>query len=72
MSTRSEALARRIEQGAQVLATFAETLSDTEWQTVIPHDGRRVGIVVHHVASVYPIELQLATQIAGEIGRAHV
>ena len=30
----------------------------------VPHDGRSVGVVVHHVASVYPIEIQLAQTIA--------
>jgi hypothetical protein len=31
---------------------------------VVPHDGRKVGVVVHHVASVYPIEIHLATTLA--------
>ena len=60
MNIRSEALATRLEAGAQALATFAAGLSDTEWQTRVPHDGRKVGVVVHHVASVYPLEVQLA------------
>lgn len=64
MSARTEALAQRIEQGARQLATFAEGLSDAEWRTAIPSDGRTVGVVVHHVGSVYPIEIQLAQQIA--------
>ncbi|MEO8125478.1 MAG: DinB family protein [Bryobacteraceae bacterium] len=64
MSRRSEALAARLEAGAASLAAFAATLSETEWQTRVPHDGRKVGVVVHHVASVYPIELQLARSLA--------
>lgn len=64
MSTRSEALAVRLEAGASALAAFAATLSDTEWQTPVPKDGRKVGIVVHHVASVYPIEIHLAQELA--------
>jgi hypothetical protein len=28
-------------------------------------DGRPVGVIVHHVASVYPIEIQLAQAIGG-------
>jgi hypothetical protein len=31
----------------------------------VPHDGRKVGVVVHHVASVYPIEIHLAKTLAG-------
>jgi uncharacterized damage-inducible protein DinB len=65
MSQRAEALAARIEKGAAGLATFAEQLSDAEWRTPIPRDGRTIGVVVHHVASVYPIEIDLARTIAG-------
>ena len=64
MNNRSEALAGRLEAGAASLAAFAAALSETQWQTVIPHDGRKVGVVVHHVASVYPIEIQLAQSLA--------
>jgi hypothetical protein len=52
MNARSEALAARLEAGATALAAFAATLSETEWETRVPHDGRKVGVVVHHVASV--------------------
>jgi hypothetical protein len=65
MSHRSEALAARLEAGSAALAAFAATLSETEWQTRLPHDGRKVGVVVHHVASVYPIEIHLAQLLAG-------
>jgi len=65
LSTRSEALAARLEAGATALAAFAGTLSETEWQTRVPHDGRKAGVVVHHVASVYPIEIHLAQVLAG-------
>jgi len=65
MSQRAEALAARIEEGAAGLDTFAEQLSDAEWRTPVPRDGRTIGVVVHHVASVYPIEIDLARTIAG-------
>ena len=64
MSTRSSALADRLLQGAESLARVAETLDDQQWATPIPGDGRPVGVVVHHVAAVYPIEVQLAQQLA--------
>jgi hypothetical protein len=64
MSTRSEALATRLERGAQALALLAESLTDAEWQTPMPKDGRTIGVVVHHVASVYPVEIQLAQTLA--------
>lgn len=64
MSKRAEALASRIEQGAKALATFAQSLSEDEWATFVPKDGRAVGVIVHHVASVYPLEVELARKLA--------
>jgi hypothetical protein len=63
VNNRAEALAARVEKGAAELAKFAEGLSDSEWRKPV-RDGRPVGVCVHHVASVYPIELQLAQSIA--------
>jgi hypothetical protein len=63
-SRRSSALAERLEEGAHALVTFATALTDAEWQTRLRKDGRKVGVVVHHVASVYPIEIQLAQTLA--------
>ncbi|MEX0919118.1 MAG: hypothetical protein WDZ85_04145 [Candidatus Paceibacterota bacterium] len=60
LNTRSKALAERLLLGANSLATFAEGLSDLEWKTPVLGDGRTIGVVVHHVASVYPIEVELA------------
>jgi hypothetical protein len=57
-------LAERLEQGAAALAALAKGLSDTEWQTPLPHDGRKIGVVVHHVGNMYPLEIQLAQKIA--------
>ena len=61
---RAEALAARLEAGAAALGAFAATLSEAEWQTRLPKDGRKVGVVVHHVASVYPVEIHLASLLA--------
>jgi hypothetical protein len=61
---RAQALADRLEEGARALASLAGTLTDHEWQVAVPRDGRTVGVIVHHVASVYPIEIQLAQVIA--------
>jgi hypothetical protein len=65
-SHRAESLAERIEEGAKALADFAEGISDEEWRTPVSNsDRRQVGVIVHHVASVYPIEIELARAIAG-------
>ena len=67
MGRRAESLADRIEEGAAGLAAFAEGLSEAEWRTPMSGSGRdrrSVGVLVHHVASVYPIEIDLARAIA--------
>jgi len=63
-SQRANALAERLEQGARALATFASALNETEWQTRVPGDGRTIGVIVHHVATMYPLEIQLAQLLA--------
>lgn len=62
---RAESLGNRIEEGATGLAAFAEGLSDAEWRTPMSaKDRRTVGVIVHHVASMYPIEIDLARAVA--------
>ena len=67
MGRRSNALADRIEQGAAELAKFAESLSDADWKkpgSAAGTDKRPVGVIVHHVANMYPIEIDVAKTIA--------
>lgn len=64
MSQRTNALADALEEGARALAAFASTLTEQEWQTRLPHDGRKVGVIVHHVATVYPLEIHFARSVA--------
>ena len=64
-SRRAEALAVRLEEGARALAAFATTLTDAEWHARVPKDGRTIGVIVHHVATMYPLEIQLAQLLAG-------
>jgi hypothetical protein len=54
----------RLEQGANALAAFTGSLSDAEWRARLPKDNRKVGVVVHHVATMYPLEIQLAQLLA--------
>ena len=63
-SLRANTLATILEQGARALATLARGLSEAQWQARLPHDGRKIGVVVHHVATMYPLEIQLAQQLA--------
>ena len=57
-------LADRLEAGAHALVHFAMHLTEAQWKTPVLPDGRTVGVIVHHVATVYPIEIQLAQTIA--------
>lgn len=66
-SRRAEMLADRIEEGAERLAVFAEQLTEKQWKTPVIEGGkpgRTVGVLVHHVAKMYPIETDVARAIA--------
>jgi hypothetical protein len=65
MSNRANDLAERLEQGALELEKFANELTEAQWEMRGPKDARKVGVVVHHVATVYPLEIQLAQAVAG-------
>jgi DinB family protein len=60
----ADALADRLEQGARALVEFAASLTDAQWKTRCMPDGRTVGVIVHHVGFVYPIEIDIAQTIA--------
>ena len=50
---RAALLADRIEEGAALLAAFAEGLSEEEWRAPVSATERRsAGVIVHHVASM--------------------
>jgi hypothetical protein len=63
-SARANALAERLERGAEALAILAASLTDAEWKTPIPHDGRAIGVVEHHVGTMFPLEIELAQVLA--------
>lgn len=64
MTKRSEALAQRVEQAHQELMTLLESLSDEDWNTPVPGDKRTVGVLIHHVADVLPVEASLFKTLA--------
>jgi SAM-dependent methyltransferase len=72
---RADSLADRIEEGAARLEDFAQALTEAEWNTCVMESGkpgRTVGVIVHHVATVYPIEVELAQAIAAGNAVTHV
>ena len=66
MSNRSEILAQRLEEGVRLLADLARSLSDEQWQLRVPHDNRKIGVIVRAAwGTMYPIEITLAKQLGG-------
>jgi hypothetical protein len=66
-SFRAQLLADRIEEGAARLADFARRLTEDEWNMPMIEGGkpgRTIGIVVNHVASIYPVEIEVARAVA--------
>ena len=64
MSIRANQLANRIEDGVDQLLAFAEKLSEAEWQTMSPSEERSIGVLIHHVASSFPVEVNLIQALA--------
>jgi hypothetical protein len=64
MASRAKALAQGVEQAHQELMTFIAGCSEKDWETYIPDEGRSVGLLVHHVASVLPAEIELVEMLA--------
>ena len=64
INQRANLLADRLIQGAKSLADFVKDLSGSDWQTPVLGDGRKIGVVVHHVANMYPLEIELAQTLA--------
>jgi hypothetical protein len=44
MNKRANALANRLEEGARALDSFASKLTDAQWNTRVPKDGRKIGV----------------------------
>ena len=64
MNMRAEALAQRMEEGANMLAMMAESMTPQQWSAPVDQDGRTMGTLIHHVATMYPLEMELAQTIA--------
>jgi hypothetical protein len=63
-ANQANALADRLDQGARALIAFASGLTEAQWQSRMPGDERKFGVIIHHVASVYPVEIHLAQELA--------
>lgn len=68
MTPRSEALAQRVEQGALDLIAAVESLSAEQWKTPCGDEQRTVGVLVHHVGVMYPLEADVVRTLAADGG----
>jgi hypothetical protein len=68
MSARAEELARRVERGARDLIAAVQSLTDEQWRTVCGDEHRTVGVFVHHVGVMYPLEADVVTTLARDGG----
>ena len=59
MGTRAEHLAERVEQGANELIAAVQNLTDQQWQTRCGSENRTVAVLVHHVGTMYPVEVDV-------------
>lgn len=64
MSERAHDLADRFEQANEELIAFARGLSETQWRTLCPREGRTVGAVVYHIAEGHALTTEVARSIA--------
>lgn len=64
MGKRAEALAQRVAQGHQELVKIIDGCSEAEWQTYSTDEGWPVGVLIHHVASMLPAEIDLFKVLA--------
>jgi len=64
-SRRAESLASRSKKALTAWLLLPKGFSESEWRTPVSGSDRRsVGAVVHHVAAVYPAEIDVARTIA--------
>lgn len=68
LSDRAQFLADRVEAGFKHLEEVAANLTDAQWETHCDGEQRTVGVLVHHVASAYPLEAAVMRTFIDEGG----
>jgi hypothetical protein len=49
----AQALVSRFQDFVDAFGAYVGGLSEAQWQTLVPNEGRTVGVVAHHVASAF-------------------
>jgi hypothetical protein len=63
MGQRANVLADELESANRDLVAYCESLSDDDWQTVVPNEERTVGVLFQHIAVAYTAETALLRAI---------
>jgi uncharacterized damage-inducible protein DinB len=61
---RSTELAQRLSALNQEMLDFVEQCPESVWHAPCPDDGRPIGVVAHHIASSYPLLVQVMELVA--------
>ena len=64
MAESARELAERFERINDEVIAVVEGCSDEQWATLVPEEGRTVGVVCHHVAERYGFQTQLAQALS--------
>jgi hypothetical protein len=64
MASRSEELARRLEDAVATFLNTVEGLPEADWHTMCPNEQRTVGVLARHVAAAIPFEMRVFREIA--------
>jgi uncharacterized damage-inducible protein DinB len=63
MGQRANVLADELDSVNRDVVAFCESLSDDDWQTVVPNEQRTVGVLFQHIAVAYTAESALIRAI---------
>ena len=59
-----EQLLAQIDEATAATTAVIENCSEVDWGTAVAEEERPVGVVLHHIANVYPIVADMACQLA--------
>jgi uncharacterized damage-inducible protein DinB len=64
MAESARELAERFERINDEIMAIVEACSDEQWATIVPEEGRTVGVVCHHVGERYGFQTRLAQALS--------
>lgn len=71
-NTRAQELANRFTRANNELITTIERFSEAKWQAICENDGRSIGVVVHHLATIHPAVIEMIKEVEAGQDLLHV